>query len=410
MYQQTVDRLTPGMVLAVDVLDGRGLPLLRRGTTLTTAYIGSLRSRGVLAVHIADGMADDVPRRDIVSAPLRAAAQRHLSTVFSGVVMAGRDDVQDRPAGVDDAVDRLDKRGLMLDAPTSESVSALFETVDQLLNEVLDAHTEAGLETLKNHSDYAYQHSVDVAAVGALLGHRAGLSRLELRELALGCLLHDIGMIYIDGAILDKPGPLTPAEREDVERHPYLGFELVRRMPLASIYPAHVAYQHHERQDGSGYPRGLRGSNQVIRSTAEQFDRGRMLLIAEIAAVADVYSALTSERPHRPAMGHDVAADLLDRMRGGHLNSELVDLFHRIFPRFPIGHWIVVTAGPHVGWRGVITGVPALRPDRPVVRLHVDDRGEPLASPFELTTLDDDVTALALAPPPPQAAVPVTSA
>ncbi len=396
MYQQDVDRLTPGLVVAADVLDEVGRPLLRRGTTLTPGYIQSLRSRGVAAVHIADGMADDVPRRDIVSVPLRTAAQKHLSMVFSGVAMAGRTDVDDRPGDVDEAVRRLGNPPLMLDAPTSESVSALFETVDQLLNEVLDAHTEAGLETLRNHSDYSYQHSVDVAAVGVLLGHRAGLSRLELRELALGCLLHDIGMVYIDTAILDKPTRLTPAEREDVERHAFLGFELVRRMPLASIYPAHVAYQHHERQDGSGYPRGLQGSNRIIRSTAEQFDRHRMLLLAEIAAVADVYSALTSERPYRAAMGHDVAHDILDTMAGPHLNREIVELFRRTFPRYPVGHWVVVTEGPHVGSRGVVVAVPAGRPDRPSIRLHVDDRGDALRDPIEVSTLDHDDLQLAL--------------
>ncbi len=320
--------------------------------------------------------------------------------MFTGVVMAGREDTDDRPADVDDAVRRLGSQPLMLDAPTSESISALFETVDQLLNEVLDSHTEAGLETLRNHSDYSYQHSIDVAAVGALLGHRAGLSRLELRELALGCLLHDIGMIYIDTAIIEKPDRLTAAEREDVERHAFLGFELVRRMPLASIYPAHVAYQHHEQQDGSGYPRGLKGSNRIIRSTAEQFDRDRMLLLAEIAAVADVYSALTSDRPYRPAMGHDVAHDILETMAGRHLNQELVELFQRTFPRYPVGHWVVVTEGTWTGHRGVVVAVPAGRPDRPLLRLHLDARGEQLRDPVELSTLDDDGTHLALCPSP----------
>ena len=396
MYQHDVDRLVPGMVVAADVLDEVGRPLLRRGTSLTPGYISALQSRGVCAVFVADGMADDVPRRDIVSVPLRNAARTHLATVFSGVAMAGRTDEDDRPADVDDVVRRLGDEPLMLDAPTSESIAALFEMVEQLLNEVLDAHTEAGLETLRNHSDYSYQHSVDVAAVGILLGHRAGLSRLELRELALGCLLHDIGMVYIDTAILDKPARLTPAEREAVNRHAFLGFELVRRMPLSSIYPAHIAYQHHERQDGAGYPRGLQGSNQIIRTTAEQFDRRRMLLMAEVTAVADVYSALTSDRPYRAAMGHDVAHDILETMAGPHLNREIVGLFRRTFPRYPVGHWVVVTGGAHVGSRGVVVAVPAGRPDRPVLRLHVDDRGEPLRDPVEVSALDHEDLQLAL--------------
>lgn len=400
MYSLMVTHLRPGMVLATDILDPDGRALLRAGTTLTYSYIRALRSRGFLSAHIEDGLADDVPVRDIVSAPLRAAASRQLSTVFSGVAMAARVDADDRPADVDDTVRRLGEEPLTLDGPTAGGVAALFDVVEQLLSQVLQSESEAGLESLKTHNDYTYQHSIDVAAVGAVIGYRAGLSPMELKELALGCLLHDIGKVYIDVAILDKPGPLTDAEWADMKRHPYLGFELTRRMPLTTIFPAHVAYQHHERQDGSGYPRGLAGSNRLVRNSAERFDPKRMLLIAEIAAVADVYSALTSDRPYRPALGHDVAGDLIADMAGSHLNRGVVRLFNRTVPRYPVGHWVAVTAGRFTGYRGVVTHVPAHRPDRPTVRLLVDRRGEQMPSPEEVDTHDDDTVELALSSPP----------
>ncbi|HZO24437.1 MAG TPA: HD domain-containing phosphohydrolase, partial [Chloroflexota bacterium] len=155
------------------------------------------------------------------------------------------------------------------------------------------------------HNDYMFQHSVDVAVLGILLGRRAGLPREQLHELALGCLLHDLAKMYIDQAILDKPDKLTPEEFDEIKKYPQMGFELIRRMPVFSILPAHVAYQHHERQDGGGYPRGLIGNNVLGRSLSERMNPRRMLLIAEIAAVADVYSALTSDRPYRPAMPLD---------------------------------------------------------------------------------------------------------
>ncbi len=400
MYSLMVDHLRPGMVLATDILDPDGRTLLRAGTELSATYIRSLRVRGLLSAHIEDGLADDVPVRDIVSMPLRAAASKQLATVFSGVAMAARVDPDDRPADVDDTVRRLGEEPLTLDGPTAGGVAALFDLVEQLLSQVLVSEAEAGLESLKTHNDYTYQHSIDVAAVGAMIGYRAGLSPMELKELALGCLLHDIGKVYIDVAILDKPGPLSDAERADMQRHPYLGFELARRMPLTTIFPAHVAYQHHERQDGSGYPRGLVGTNRMVRNSAERFDPKRMLLIAEIAAVADVYSALTSDRPYRPALGHDVAVDLIAQMAGPHLNRDVVQLFHRTVPRYPVGHWVIVTAGRFTGSRGVVTKVPAHRPDRPTVRLLVDRHGDQMASPEEVDTHDDDSVELALASPP----------
>ena len=400
MYAQMVTQLRPGMVLASDVSDEAGQALLRQGTELTAGYIDRLEARGVVSVQVQDGLADDVPPRDIVSVPLRAAAASQLSTVFTGVAMAGRVDDADRPADVADTVRRLGNDPLLLDAATAEAVDELFGIVERLLSEVCDAGTEASLESLKTHSGYTYQHSVDVAAVGTLLGYRAGMSRLELKELALGCLVHDLGKVYIDTAILESPRSLTAAEREEINKHPFLGFELVRRLPLATIFPAHVAYQHHERQDATGYPRGLRGSNRMIRTSAERFDPRRMLLVAEVAAVADVYSALTSDRPYRRALAHDVAADLIDDMAGSHLNREVVALFHRTFPRYPVGHWVAVTGGRHAGCRGVVTAVPAHRPDRPVVRLLVGADGERLPSPEEVDTRTNADTWLALSHPP----------
>jgi HD-GYP domain-containing protein (c-di-GMP phosphodiesterase class II) len=404
MYRESVEQLAPGMVVAEDVTDDAGQSLLRVGTTLTPSYIEALRRRGFTAIHVRDGLVDDVPVKDIISAPLRRSAASHLATVFEGAVLAAQIDPTARPSGVDDAIARMGDRQLRMDDRSREAVAALFEDVERLLSEAIDNHAEAGLESLKTYSNYTFQHSVDVAAVGALLGYRAGLDRLELRELALGCLLHDIGKTYIDLAILDKPGTLTDAEFAEIQRHPQLGFELIRRMPLASILPAHVAYQHHERQDGAGYPRGLKGSNKLIRTSVERFDSRRMLLIAEVAAVADVYSALTSDRPYRPALHHDVAADIVAGMAGRHLNRAIVDLFLRTFPRYPVGHWVVVTGGPYVGWRGVVVRVPAPRPDRPEIRLTVDADGV-VIDPVELDLRVDDVTQVVLGAAPVRAAV-----
>jgi HD-GYP domain-containing protein (c-di-GMP phosphodiesterase class II) len=400
MFRSALDNVRPGMVLAADVTDEAGRVLLRRGVPLTNSFIHALQRSGHLSVFIEDGLADDIPRRDIISSSLRRSTATHLSTVFNGAVMAARLDEDDKPVSVDDAIERLGGNEIGVDEGWRAAVDKLFDDVERLLNEVLDPDTEASLETLKTHNDYTYQHSVDVAAVGTLLGQRAGLDREELRELALGCLVHDIGKVYIDNAILDKPGKLTPQEFEEIKKHPRMGFELVRRMPLASILPAHVSYQHHERQDGRGYPRNLTGSNHIIRASAEKLDGRRMLLIAEIAAVADVYSALTSDRSYREALRHDVAADMIAGMAGSHLNRDVVRLFERTFPRFPVGHWVEVTTGPQTGWRGVVVSTHPAAPDRPLVRLLSDDRGEPLANPAEIDTRVADRLGMALVDAP----------
>ena len=240
---------------------------------------------------------------------------------------------------------RLGEKPLDLAPQGISSLQALYNDIETLMTEILESNTMASLESLKSHNDYTFQHSVDVAVLGILLGRTAGLPREQLRELALGCLLHDLGKMYIDEAILDKPGKLTTEEFDEIKKHPQMGFELIRRMPVFSILPAHVAFQHHERQDGGGYPRGLIGTNMVVRSLAERMNPKRILLIAEIAAVADVYSALTSDRPYRTAMPLDKVTQIIREMSGPHLNSDVVTLLLRTIPMFPVGHWVEVQTG-----------------------------------------------------------------
>jgi HD-GYP domain-containing protein (c-di-GMP phosphodiesterase class II) len=178
-----------------------------------------------------------------------------------------------------------------------------------------------------------------------------------------------------------------------------MGFELIRRMPVFSILPAHVAYQHHERQDGTGYPRGLAGSNLIARTLAERMNPKRMLLIAEIAAVGDVYSALTSDRPYRPAMPLDKVSQIVREMAGPHLNKDVVTLLLRTIPTFPIGHWVEVQTGKYRGWRGVVTSLSHDALHQPSIRLVLDDRGDRVPTPVELDLrLHDDVKIAGLAP------------
>lgn len=384
MFSQSIDRLRPGDVIGRTIYAATGAPLLIAGTPLTDRFIDALRTRGVMSVYVRDGLADDIVPDSIVSDRVRATITGHIATTFSSVAMIATERGLGS-GGVDGATRALGDGPIDLGPKGGEQIAALYADVELLITEILEGDTIAGLESLKTHNDYTFQHSVDVAVIGVVLGKRMGMQRTRLRELALGCLLHDIGKIYIDEAILDKPGELSAEEFEVIKEHPRMGFELVRRMPVASLLPAHVAYQHHERQRGGGYPRGLVGDNAVAdRIDHERIGAGRMLLLAEIGAVADVYSALTSDRPYRAAMPPDEVAALLSRMAGPHLNRELVATLRQIVPSFPVGRWVEITSGRHIGHRGVVSELHPGWVDRPTVRLLLDPSGESLASPYEL--------------------------
>ena len=195
---------------------------------------------------------------------------------------------------------------------TIESVLGSVFATDTL------AHIEAGypeamralVAAVEARDSYTAGHSARVAALAVEIGERLKLRPTELRQLAQGALLHDIGKIGIPDQILNKPGRLDPDERAWIEQHPIIGSDIVRRAPSLrrAVDPVH---HHHERIDGAGYPDGLAGD--------------AIPLAARITAVADVWDALTTDRAYRKgwpeadALAHIVAG------RGTHLDERCVD-------------------------------------------------------------------------------------
>ena len=204
------------------------------------------------------------------------------------------------------------------------------------------------------HSDYTFEHSVEVAIVATLLGRHLGLPIPQIRELALGALLHDIGKISIDQAILNKPAAdRRTAEIESTRR---LGFEwsggcrsraFCRPTWRSSITSARTAR----------LPARADRQQRILRLEAERLRPSRIVLIAEIAAVADVFCALASERPYKPAFPLDRVRTILDGMAGDHLNRDVVTALLRVVPMYAVGHWVEVTSGEYEGWRGVVTEI-----------------------------------------------------
>lgn len=185
----------------------------------------------------------------------------------------------------------------------------------QLVDELDSAQSVlfALARTLEAKSRYTQGHSERVASFALLLAERMGLSVGERETLRRGSLLHDIGKISTPDVILDKPAALTPAEYEIVKQHPLEGVRMVE--PLRSIKDViPFIRSHHERMDGGGYPDGLFA--------------GTIPVAVRVLAVADVYDALASERPYRPAMPTGECCQIMrgDAERGG-LDLEIVNAF-----------------------------------------------------------------------------------
>lgn len=173
-----------------------------------------------------------------------------------------------------------------------------------LVSNILKVHWETeGLERLVrivgSVDHYTAQHSQRVSKIAELMGKKMGLRSRDVEVLRVAGTLHDIGKIAIPPHILNKPGRLDKEEYETMKRHPLVAAEILKGFPeLSEVLP--VVLYHHERQDGSGYPFGLKD--------------GEIPLLARILAVADVFEALTSDRPYRKALSVEEALDLMRKL------------------------------------------------------------------------------------------------
>jgi diguanylate cyclase (GGDEF)-like protein len=177
---------------------------------------------------------------------------------------------------------------------------------------VCDATIEGWTRAIALHDHDTGGHSRRVAEQAVRLARRMGLPEDELVHVRRGALLHDLGKIAVPDAILGKPGPLDDAEWRVMQRHPTMAYEMLR--PISFLGPAlEIPYCHHERWDGSGYPRGLKGEE--IPATARLF------------AVVDVWDALTHDRPYRAAWSEDRVRSYIRSVAGQHLDPHAVEEF-----------------------------------------------------------------------------------
>src|ERR1700704_5473076 len=375
MHRIPTDQLEPAMQLGRSLYNHRGDVLLAYGTRLTSAFIASIRQRGYHFVYVMDGIADDVEPTGLISQRLRSKTVRNLDSMYELMTAATR---PARDEAAEDGAHVLSEIPAKMESVVEQQIKRLEADVEQLLDEALEAHILDGVASLKSHDNYTFEHSVDVAFYGVMLGRRLALDNSYLKDLALGCLLHDIGKMYVDERVLNKPGKLSSVEFKQVMRHTVLGFQLMRQMPISSPRPAHVALSHHERQDGDGYPNHLTGTNRLFRTPRERFDTTKMMLLAELAAVADVCSALSSDRPQRAAFPAAEGFKILRQMAGDHLNSQAVEAFVSMVEAFPVGVHVRFGGGKYSGCYGVVVKCTPRAPNQPCVRLLFDSSGAPV--------------------------------
>jgi HD-GYP domain-containing protein (c-di-GMP phosphodiesterase class II) len=384
MLHTSLESLKGGMILGKGIYREDGRLLLGRGVALNSFYIRRLRQIGISSIYIRDESTDDVIPLENISEAVRGSTLHHMKELFGPLDDLGKEMKAVSVTAIKEAVSSEQFQNTFRNHPALQKIR---EDAALIVEQLLAGEVVIGINSLKTYDNYTFQHSIDVTIVSIMIGRKIGLSSRRLRELGIGCILHDLGKTFVPKEIVNKPGKLTPEEFERMKAHTTIGFELVRGAETVGVLPPHVVLQHHEKQNGTGYPRGLTGNNRLDISEEPR----TIHLYGSIAAVADIYDALSSDRPYRKAFPPEKVIDILCGMSGDELNREIMRNFLAITPVYPVGSTVRVIRGRHLHYTGVVVRLCAERLDWPVVRLLFNGAMKRI-EPVEIDLLSEEGT------------------
>jgi HD-GYP domain-containing protein (c-di-GMP phosphodiesterase class II) len=352
MRQVPVEQLITGDRLGRDVYAGLdALPLLRAGVRVSDSYRQSLQRAGIASVWIDDALSEGIDPQEVLQEATKHRARVALREAFGEVSQS------------------LAGGG----AISTRSVQEMTNVAELIVRDVArNVDAALALNDLANADGYTMKHSLAVTTLGLSLGLRSmqqygwidahGKRRFDdiedrLVALGVGLLLHDIGKLAVPQEILCKPGKLTDEEWTAMRAHPLLGVQILKNAEDISPLSRAVVRSHHERWDGSGYP------NRQAGTQIHQF--------ARIAAAADVFDALTSDRYYRKALPAAEGYDFIVERSGRDFDPDVVTIFRSSVAPYPQGSRVVLSDG----YCGLVKEVRPEAVKTPIVRIIMDPSG-----------------------------------
>lgn len=338
MQRVSVGFLEAGMVAARNVHSAEGRLLVTKETVLSEAMVANIQKTSLGSIYVRNPLFQDIEAEEVVTEDNRRKAVMALKSAITAYQKTKVLDIQP------------------LKKVLRELVVEIIRNRDSMIHQL----------DMRTYQDYIYAHSVNTCVLSVLIAVNLDYPEGKLTDLALGTMLHDIGMMMLPDALLMKMGNLTPEESKQVQQHPEDGFNILRTVREIPITVAHIAYQHHERVDGKGYPRNL---------TAD-----KILEFAKVAAVADTFDALVSDRPYRKGMVPHEAYEVMMALADSYVDRDILHLFLTHVAIYPVGAVVQLDNGQH----GVVTKVLPRLQTRPQVRLLTDQQGNLLSEQTEI--------------------------
>ncbi|MGH4119065.1 HD-GYP domain-containing protein [Clostridium sp.] len=309
----------PGNCLAKTIFDNNGRILLREGVILTEIFLIRIKRLQIYSLYINDEYSDTVIE-DVIKPELRQTAIKAIKDAFYSF---------EKYSLYSDNTNFNNKKFALEKHVYFESIGGIAKNIiDEILSK---KNVMINLVDIKSMDNYTYQHSVNVAIISLVLGVQLQLNQNDLYTLCMGALIHDIGKTLIPKNILLKPGPLNDEELKTIKTHTTKGYDYLKGCLDISAPSRIVALQHHERYDGKGYPDSMKDKS-ISR-------------FARMVAIADVYDALTSDRPYRKAMSPNDAVEYILSHGDTQFDYEMVKAFSKAIVPYTPGTIVKLSTG-----------------------------------------------------------------
>jgi putative nucleotidyltransferase with HDIG domain len=365
------------------IVDATRLP---RGSASLIGFARDLRERDIEKITMSRGLTREELRGFIVAlgdrqSPVPVAdrlAQRGVRHVTLGRIVV--DDTSGDQTGIavarrvyQTAVDTAETLWQAAKAGDQPDPSAARKIIDSLAKLVTQDRTSLmALTALKKYDNYTFTHMVNVSALAMAQARALNIEGALLREFGFAALMHDIGKVHTPLEVLNKPDKLTQEEFEIMKRHVVDGAHILRRTPEMPALAPIVAFEHHLKQDLSGYPEGI-GSRTLNLCTM-------------IVSIADVFDALRSNRPYRQGLATARIRSIMGEQGNPAFNQALLKRFVNLMGLFPVGNLVRLNTDEIA----VVIAEHPTDPFRPQVKIVVDAGGDHLEEPLLANTWERD--------------------
>lgn len=349
-----------GNFLAKTMYDQEGRVLLTKGVLLTDNILREAEQNGIMSLYINDEYSDN-EIEDIIKPEIRQKAIIAIKESFNDIIK-NCENGEIMPYGYAPKMKKSNEEELS--KIVNEIIEELLSKKDVLIN----------LVDIKSMDNYTYEHSVNVAVLSLIIGLELNLPKDRLYNLAVGAMLHDVGKVFIPKEILSKNGKLTEQEFNIIKEHPVKGYDYIKSDMDVSPTSSIILLQHHERLDGSGYPDGIYGD--------------KIHEFSKIVAVADVYDAITSDRPYRMSIPPNEAVEYIMGSADRYFDLKVVSAFLKRIVPYPVGTLVKLSNNEI----GVIEEINQQYPLRPKIKIiNVKSNGEKKTEIMDLMKVVDVV-------------------